>query len=138
MHGIAEGNLKWASPKIYWKYQQQLFHFCCSYPLGIYALPVCLHAYGAEQYGLYIICFGLSSAMAAFDFGSSKSIFRYTIEYNADQNSGKYQEAISAGISFNFYAAFVIAIFMLAIGFLVIHYLTYQVKQPNHHCYCSV
>lgn len=93
------------------------FIFAVRILLGIYALPVCLHAYGAEQYGLYIICFGLSSAMAAFDFGSSKSIFRYTIEYNADQNSGKYQEAISAGISFNFYAAFVIAIFMLAIGF---------------------
>ena len=93
------------------------FIFAVRILLGLYALPVCLHAYGTEQYGLYIICFGLSSAMAAFDFGSSKSIFRYTVEYNTDQNKVKYQEAISAGVSFNFYAAFVIALFMLAIGF---------------------
>lgn len=85
--------------------------------LGIYALPVCLHAYGAEFYGLYLICFGLSASMAAFDLGSSKSVFRYTVEYQADEDSSKFQHALNAGVSFNFLAAVFIAIGMLLLGY---------------------
>ena len=33
------------------------FIFALRVVLGIYALPVCLHAFGIELYGLYIISF---------------------------------------------------------------------------------
>ena len=84
--------------------------------IGIYSLPVCLNLYGTELYGLYLICFGLSSAMAAFDFGSSRSVFRYTVEYNSDRNKTKFSEAINTAFSFNFYASLIITICLVVVG----------------------
>jgi len=93
------------------------FIFGLRVALGIYALPVCLHAFGLELYGLYIISFGLSSSMAAFDLGSSKSIFRYAVEYNNDANREKFQEALNVSLSFNFFASILIFIAMITLGY---------------------
>lgn len=92
------------------------FIFAFKLGLGLYALPVCLHAFGAEQYGLYIIFFGLATSLAAFDFGSSKSVFRYTVEFHADNDTSKYQQALNASFSFNLYAAIIISVILLFIG----------------------
>ncbi len=84
--------------------------------IGIIALPVCLHAFGEEQYGLYLLGFGLSSSLTVFDFGASRSIFRYTIEYQEDKNIEKYASALSGAWSLNVIAALVIGCILFGLG----------------------
>ena len=83
---------------------------------GLLTLPACLHAYGQERYGVYLICFGLSVSMASFDFGGSKSIFRYAVEYESDQDKTKFMQALSTGITFNALSSVLIAIIILVMG----------------------
>lgn len=85
--------------------------------IGIIALPVCLHAFGEEQYGLYLLGFGLSSSLTVFDFGASRSIFRYTIEYQEDKNTEKYASALSGAWSLNAIAAVIIGCILIILGF---------------------
>ena len=85
--------------------------------VGLLALPICLNAFGVEIYGLYLICFGLSSSMATFDFGGSKSVFRYVVEHNSDKNKTKFTEALSVGITFNILSSFLIAVALLLLGY---------------------
>ena len=63
--------------------------------VGIYSLPVCLNEFGSEIYGIFLICFGLSTTISTFDFGSSKSIYRYAIEYNTDNNILKFKNYLA-------------------------------------------
>ncbi len=85
--------------------------------VGLLALPICLNAFGVEIYGLYLICFGLSSSMATFDFGGSKSVFRYVVEHNSDKNETKFTEALSVGITFNILSSFLITVALLLLGY---------------------
>ncbi len=84
--------------------------------LGVAAVPVCMHAFGAELYGLFLIGFGLSSSLTAFDLGASKSAFRFSVEYQADNDKQKYTEAINSAISLSMVAAAGVAITMIIIG----------------------
>lgn len=77
--------------------------------VGLYALPICLNAYGSEIYGLYLLGFGLSSALAAFDLGSSRSIYRYSIEFDSDNNLQKFKTAIDTSYTFNLLSAILTA-----------------------------
>ena len=83
---------------------------------GLLSLPACLNAYGNEMYGLYLISFSLSASMASFDFGGSKSIFRYVVEYETDQDKDKFSTALSAGITFNIISSILIVFILLIIG----------------------
>ncbi len=85
--------------------------------VGIIALPACLHAYGQELYGLYLISFGLSASMASFDFGASKSVFRYVVEYREDKDENKFSRALSAGFTFNLISSLLISFIILVLGF---------------------
>lgn len=85
--------------------------------IGILAMPICLHAFGDEAYGLYLLGFGLSSSLTVFDFGAAKSVFRYTIEYAEDKDIEKYSSALSGAWSLNTVAAIVIGLVLILIGF---------------------
>lgn len=84
--------------------------------VGLLALPACLNAYGQELYGLYLICFGLSTSLAAFDFGSAKSIFRYVVEHENDKDQSKLANALSIGVTFNLLASILIVIVLVFAG----------------------
>lgn len=92
------------------------FIYAAKLAVGLYALPVCLAAYGSEIYGLYLLSFGLSSALAAFDLGSSRSIYRYTIEFGSDNNLEKFKTALDTSYSFNLFSAILTATLIIILG----------------------
>lgn len=84
--------------------------------VGVVALPVCIQAFGAELYGLFLIGFGLSSSLTAFDLGASKAAFRYSVEYQTDKDKNKFTEAVNSSISLSLMAAAGVAMIMVIIG----------------------
>lgn len=85
--------------------------------IGVAAMPVCLRAFGEEIYGLYLLGFGLSASLTAFDLGAAKSVFRYTVEYRQDNDINKYSSAMSGAGSLNIVAAMVIGLILFLLGF---------------------
>lgn len=104
------------SSKIGLNFTSNIAFYIAKLVIGIIALPVCLHAFGEELYGLYLLGFGLSSSLTVFDFGASRSIFRYTIEFQEDQNAEKYASALSGAWSLNTIAAVLIGMVLIVLG----------------------
>ena len=62
--------------------------------LGIVAIPVYIQAFGDSLYGVYLLSLGLAASFLFLEFGSGKSILRYTAEYLADGEEDKYGLAL--------------------------------------------
>lgn len=62
--------------------------------LGVIAIPVYIHAFGDSLYGVYLLSLGLASSLLFLEFGSGKSMLRYTAEYLADGDENKFAQAV--------------------------------------------
>lgn len=66
--------------------------------IGIIAIPIYLKTYGAELYGIFLLAFGLITSLSFLDFGSGKSLIRYTATYKRDNEIKAFSEALSNSI----------------------------------------
>lgn len=94
-----------------------LFLYVAKLGIGILTLPICLKAFGADTYGLFLLAFGLSSSFTAFDFGASKSAMRFSVEFLEDKETIKFSRALSTSITLSVLAAICISLIFLGMGF---------------------
>ena len=80
-------------------------------------IPILLNNYGQEEFGLYLLIFGLSSTIGFIDLGAGKSILKYAAEYKADGDKMKFQEALSATTLLNLISAFLVVLAILGLSY---------------------
>lgn len=82
--------------------------------MGLVAVPVYLHVYGETQYGIFLLAFGLIGSLSFFDFGSGKSLIRYTAEYKKKKDVQAFSESLSNSLILIFAAtAIIVCIFFI-------------------------
>ncbi len=79
-------------------------------------IPILLNSYGQEEFGLYLLIFGLSSTIGFIDLGAGKSILKYSAEYKADGDKMTFQEALSATTLLNLISACLVVLAILGLS----------------------
>ena len=85
--------------------------------ISLMSVPIYLKEFGDIHYGIYILTFGFAMSLSFLDFGSSKSILRYTAEYAATRNKSIYQEALSVNLSVTLASTVVIFLIVCLSGY---------------------
>ncbi|MFN0276212.1 MAG: lipopolysaccharide biosynthesis protein [Chitinophagales bacterium] len=84
--------------------------------LALLTVPVYFHVYGEEQYGIYLLSFGLITSFSFLDFGAGKSLIRYTAEFCQDKNHDKFSEALVNSIVLVAVSAVIVFIILVICG----------------------
>ena len=85
--------------------------------LGFIAIPVYLEAFGEQLYGIYLLSVGLASSFIFLEFGSGKSLLRYTAEFLSDGDERKYAAAIRTCLVITSASCVLIAAIFLGLGY---------------------
>ena len=84
--------------------------------LSLLIVPIYLKVYGEEQFGIYLLSFGLVSSLSFLDFGSSNSIIRFAAAYKSNNNKQEFQDALTNNITFSILSSMFVALIVFFIG----------------------
>ena len=66
--------------------------------VSLFTLPTFLKAYGDDQYGIYILAFGVTSTLAMLDLGVKTSLTKFTAEFSEDGDKQRFSTAVLGSI----------------------------------------
>lgn len=98
---------------------------------AFFTITVCLHLYGADQFGVYLLCFGLSSTLSFMDFGVNKTLTRYTAEYAENSDTETFSSITALSFTLSILSAVIIALIILLVGIISVFFLHIAVDQRN-------
>jgi O-antigen/teichoic acid export membrane protein len=84
--------------------------------LSLLIVPIYLKVYGEEQFGIYLLSFGLVSSLSFLDFGSSNSIIRFAAAYQLNNNKEEFQDALTNNLTFSILASIFVALIVFFSG----------------------
>lgn len=83
---------------------------------ALITVPWLLVGFGDENYGIFILAFGLLASFSFLELGAGKTILRFTSEYRVDNDILKFNRAFNVGSSLIVYATMILFIILLFVA----------------------
>ena len=66
--------------------------------VSLFTLPTFLKAFGDDQYGIFILAFGVTNTLALVDLGINTSLTKFTAEFSEDGDTQRFSTAVAGSI----------------------------------------